>query len=204
LLIGVALLSFGAVSSRSLAAPKHETGTAEVHLLRGQACLDKGQYQEAIAEFNQALTLNANLVEAQYHLGLAQWNVGHYAAAAENFRKTLELAPNHALSYYYLGQISVRNNRLTKAIEYFEKVISKAKTRPPTDVYFQLGKAQLTQGNLDAAIHILEQGAGLQLRDDRIYALLGKAYMQSGRKAEADRALTRSKELRDYQREATQ
>ena len=176
---------------------------AEIHLLRGQAHLEKGRNQEALVELKEALAADSTLVEVRYHLGLAQWNLGHYPEAAENFKKTLELSPDHVLSAYYLGQIFLQRNDLPKATEFFERALRPGRAKPPLDLYFQLGKTYLAQGDLEAGIRVLEQATNLYGKDDRVYAQLGKAYMKLGRKEEAEKALVKSKELRDYQREAT-
>ncbi len=176
---------------------------AQVHLWRGQAHLEKGRNQEALVEFKEALVSDPGLIEARYDLGLVQWNLAHYAEAAENFRKTLQLAPDHTLSSYYLGQIFFQRNDLPRAIDYFEKALRLGKTKPPADLYFQLGKAYLAQEKHEAEIRVLEQAASLHVKDDRIYAQLGKAYMRAGRKEKVEKAFSKSKELRDYQREAT-
>src|SRR5262245_26764666 len=121
---------------------------APIHLLRGQADLEKGRNQEALVELKQALAADPALIEAYFHLGLAQWNLGHYPEAAENFKKTLQLFPDHVLSSYYLGQILLQRNDLLKAVDYFERALRAGKAKPPLDLYFQLGKTYLAQGKL--------------------------------------------------------
>lgn len=195
------LLSTRTLNAQSLVEPK--SGNAAVHLLRGQAHLEKGRNPEALVEFKEALSSDPTLIEARFYLGLAQWNLGRYVEAAENFKRTLQLSPEHSLSSYYLGQILLQRNDLPKAVEYFERALRTGKAKAPIDVYFQLGKTYLVQGNFEAGIRVLEQTASLNVKDDRVYTQLGKAYMKTGRKQEAEKALARSKELRDYQREAT-
>jgi O-antigen biosynthesis protein len=203
LILGL-LLGSRLFNSQSFGRPNNNRdGEAEIHLLRGQAHLDKGHNQEALIEFKEALVCDPGLIEARYHLGLAQWNLAHYAEAAASFGKTLQLAPDHAFSCYYLGEIFLQRNDLARAIDYFEKALRTGKTKPPTDLYFQLGKTYLAQGNHEAGIRVLEQAAGLHVKDDRVYSQLGKAYIKVGRKEEAEKVFSRSKELRDYQREAT-
>src|SRR5207247_11383242 len=48
-----------------------------------------------------------------------------------------------------------------------------------------------------------EKGTTLPPRDDRLHAQLAKAYLSSGRRTDAEKALAKSKEFRDYQRQAT-
>ena len=175
----------------------------EAHLLRGLASLDKDRHEDAIKEFNQAIVANPKDAEPRYQLGLAQWKLGRPIEASANFVRALQLAPDHALAQYYLGRTFLQAQNLPKAVESFEKVIQLANGKPVVDEFFQLGKVYLTLKKTSDAIRILEAGTKVQPRDDRLYAQLGRAYLSLGRKPEAESALTKSKELRDYQREAT-
>lgn len=180
-----------------------QSTNADAHLLRGVALLDKDRYEEAIKEFNQAIAANSKGAEALYQLGLAQWKLGRPTEASASFVRALQLAPDHALARYYLGRTFLQAQNLPKAIESFEKVIQLGNGKPVVDEYFQLGKTYLTLKKTADAIRILEAGTKVQPRDDRLYAQLGRGYLSLGRKPEAEAALAKSKELRDYQREAT-
>jgi len=175
----------------------------EAHLLRGLAHMDKDRHEDAIKEFNQAIVANPKEAELRYQLGLAQWKLGKSTEASASFVRALQLAPDHALARYYLGRTFLQAQNLPKGIESFEKVIQSGSGKPVMDEYFQLGKAYLTMKRTTDAIRILEAGVKVQPRDDRLYAQLGRAYLSLGRKPEAETALAKSNELRDYQREAT-
>ena len=182
--------------------PVQQSRNADAHLLRGLAFLDKDRYEDAIKEFSQSIAANPKGAEALYQLGLAQWKLGRPTDAAANFVGALQLAPDHPLARYYLGRTFLQAQNLPKAIESFEKVIQLG-GKPAVDEHFQLGKAYLTLKKPADAIRILEAGTKVQPRDDRLYAQLGRAYLSLGRKPEAEAALAKSNELRDYQREAT-
>ncbi len=180
-----------------------QSKNADAHLLRGLAFLDKDRHEDAIKEFSQAITANPKDAEPRYQLGLAQWKLGRPTEASANFVRALQLAPDHALAQYYLGRTFLQAQNLPKAVESFEKVIQLANGKPVVDEFFQLGKVYLTLKKTADAIRVLEAGTKVQPRDDRLYAQLGRAYLSLGRKPEAETALAKSKELRDYQREAT-
>jgi len=199
----IILLVFSLVSHPASSHAVQQSKKAEAHLLRGLAYLDKDRHEEAIKEFNQVIALNSKGAEARYQLGLAQWKLGRPTEASANFVRALQLAPDHASARYYIGRTFLQAQNLPKAIESFEKVIQLGNDKPVVDEYFQLGKIYLTLKKSADAIRILEAGTKVQPRDDRLYAQLGRAYLSLGRKPEAVAALARSKELRDYQREAT-
>ena len=180
-----------------------QSKSAEAHLLRGLAHLDKDQNEDAIKEFIQAIAADPKGAEARYQLGLAQWKMGRPMEASANLGRALQLAPDHTLARYYLGRTFLQSENLSKAVESFEKVIQLGSGKAVLDEHFQLGKMYLTLKKPADAIRVLEAGTKVQPRDDRLYAQLGRAYFSLGRKTEAEAALARSKELRDYQREAT-
>ena len=199
----ISLLVFILVSLPAPVQAVQQSKNVEAHLLRGLAYLDKDRYDDAIKEFSQAITANRKDAEPRYQLGLAQWKLGRPTEASANFVKALQLVPNHALAWYYLGRTFLQAENLPKAVESFERVIQSANGKPTVDEYFQLGKTYLTLKKTADAIRILEAGTKVQPRDDRLYAQLGRAYLSLGRKPEAEAALAKSNELRDYQREAT-
>jgi tetratricopeptide (TPR) repeat protein len=176
---------------------------SEAALLRGQAFLEEGRNQEAVKEFNNALSSRPEWAEARYQLGFAQWKLGRLLEASGNLKRALALQPRHPLAAYYLGRIALLNSDLPKAIQYLEKTVEFSDGKPVLDEYFHLGKAYLASGKPNESIRILEKGIALQPRDDRLFAQLAKAYLSVRDKSKAERALAKSKELRDYQREAT-
>lgn len=176
---------------------------SESLLLRGLAFLDKDQNEEAQKELSQAVALNPEGPEARFQLGLAQWKLGRFPEARATFQKTLQLRPDHASASYYLGRIALQNEDAGQAIQYFEQVVRLGNGKPVQDEYFQLGKTLLGLGKLEEAIIVLESGTKVQPRDHRLYAQLGRAYLSTGRKQDAERSLARSNEVREYQREAT-
>ena len=68
-----------------------EPKDGEGYLRRGWAFHAKGMNSEAEADFNQALTLNADSVDANYALGLTKKAQGQNEAALEYFQKALNL-----------------------------------------------------------------------------------------------------------------
>src|SRR5262245_23290393 len=180
-----------------------QSKNAEACVLRGQASLDKDRFDDAAKEFTKAVALRPTDVQARYQLGLTFWKLGRSGEASAHFMRALQLAPNHTLARYYLGRTFLQAENVLKAVESFEKVIQLANGKPIQDEYFQLGKAYLTLKMPEDAIRVLNIGTKVQARDDRLYAQLGRAYLALGRKSDAEDALANSKQIRDYQREAT-
>ncbi len=58
---------------------------------RGLTCNNLGKYQQAIEDFNQALLLNPNYVDAYMNRGIAYVNLNQLENACTDFQKACEL-----------------------------------------------------------------------------------------------------------------
>ena len=70
--------------------------SAEDFLRRGWINYSKGENQAAEADFNQALSMNANLVDAQYGLGMNYKASGDHEQALTAYQKVLKLLEDGA------------------------------------------------------------------------------------------------------------
>jgi tetratricopeptide (TPR) repeat protein len=97
-------------SSASLKEIKHDEATAgrnhELagwHFDRGIADGQRGSYDTAIWEFNEAIRLNPKLAGAFYCRGVTYWNKGIHDRAAADFNEAIRLDPKLAVAYYGRG-----------------------------------------------------------------------------------------------------
>ncbi|MCJ7542625.1 MAG: tetratricopeptide repeat protein, partial [Desulfobacterales bacterium] len=63
----------------------------------------KGQYDQAISNFNKALEINPKLAVVYYNRGLAFDNKGQYDQAISDYTKAIELNQRYADAYYNRG-----------------------------------------------------------------------------------------------------
>ena len=73
------------------------------HTKQGIAYSKKGQYAEAIEEYNKALEVNPNCALAYYNRSVAYTSMRQYDRAVSDCTKALQLSPRHASSYYSRG-----------------------------------------------------------------------------------------------------
>ena len=83
-----------------------------------------GEYDKAIASWDKALTINANLPEAWHNRGSALGRLGNYEAAVKSFQNALEIDPDNyqawndrAHALYQLQEWSAAVESWTRAIE---------------------------------------------------------------------------------------
>jgi Flp pilus assembly protein TadD len=72
------------------------------------------------------------------------------------------------------------------------------------DARYELGKALLQKGDVKGSVENLEIAARLQPDQAHVHYQLGRAYIAAGRKAEGDKQLEMSKDLKDKARSKDQ
>ncbi len=85
------------------------------HYTTGCRYLEKGQWDKAIAEYNEAIKLHPKYVEAYFNRGNAYDEKGQYKQAIYDFTKAIEINPRFAEAY---------NNRALSS--YFKREYDKA------------------------------------------------------------------------------
>jgi len=82
----------------------------------GQALLQKGQVDEALAQFRRALEINPNYAEAHNNLAIALYQKGQVDEAIAQFQEALRLKPDYKDAQDNLAKVQAmarqRTNRL--------------------------------------------------------------------------------------------
>jgi tetratricopeptide (TPR) repeat protein len=121
------LVSFPWVGGISLAADfplqvaKAEAGSgngkpATYYLKRGVAFLQKGRYDQAVAEFNKVLAINPRASEAYYYRGNAHCLQDQHDRAIQDYNRALEINPKLAGAYLNRGSAYVLKAEYDQAI----------------------------------------------------------------------------------------
>ena len=96
---------------------------AATYFYRGNAYADKGEYDKAIEDFDQAIALQPDLAEACYNRGIAYYYKGEYDRAIEDYDQAIELQPDLAEAYSNRGNAYADKGEYDRAIEDFRKVV---------------------------------------------------------------------------------
>jgi tetratricopeptide (TPR) repeat protein len=152
------------------------------HLDTAQNDLDSEKYSEAVRELRAAIAVHPEIRGAYYQLGFALFQLNNFKEAEQAFAKELDFQPPDAYSLYYLGRIRADAGQREQSASLFEKSLDAGEV---LDVRQRLASAYLALGRLDGAIHFLEASVRARPEDGSLHYLLGRAYKQKGRTAEA-------------------
>ena len=143
---------------------------------RGKAHLDDKSYTEAVAAFQKAITLDADLGDNA--------QVNH---------------PENTHIYVHLGAAYIGMKAYQQAIEALQHAI--AQDADLVDAHYNLGYAYVEQGTYDQAIPHLERAIAIAPHLKRAHYNLARAYRESGNLEAATNAVTETLRLDpNYQR----
>ncbi|MEH2324715.1 MAG: tetratricopeptide repeat protein [Nostoc sp.] len=89
----------------------------------GNECFEKGEYSNAIANYNQALQIKSSDVDLYYKRGLAYYQVGDYEAAIADYSQAIQMNLHDAKSYNKRGLALSQLGRLEEAINDYSQAI---------------------------------------------------------------------------------
>jgi tetratricopeptide (TPR) repeat protein len=83
--------------------PNFSQATAKDHLDRGDSYMKQDDYALAIAEYTQAIRLDANNLQAYNKRGQAYYYLGNFDRAIADFNQAIRLSPNSSVLFYNRG-----------------------------------------------------------------------------------------------------
>ncbi len=89
----------------------------------GLAFLEKGMYEEAIAEFQEAIRANPSISKIYNNLGKAQLALERTAEAILSFQRALSIDPDYADYYNNLGAAYLKAQKCKLAADSFQKAV---------------------------------------------------------------------------------
>jgi len=103
--------------------PESVQETVRTHLDHGRACLDKGKYDDAIADYDKAIALDPNVATAYTNRGVTYGRKGDYDRAIADYTKAIAIDANHANAYYNRGVAYEKQGDKEQAIAEYRKVL---------------------------------------------------------------------------------
>ena len=149
----------------------------------GDALLQKGQVNEALEQFQKAVGIYSNYLEAHYNLGVALFQKGQMDEAVAQYQKALEINPDYADVYYNLGNALLQKGQSDEAVAQFQKALE---INPnDADVRGNLGNAFLQKGQSDEAVAQFQKALEINPSYADAHYNLDNALLQKGQSDEA-------------------
>jgi len=111
-------------AAKTAAGPETGSGDAKSYVARGQALLQSGKTEEALAEFDRAIALDPHYAEALYNRGLLHQREKQHQLAVEDFTSANGLTPQRAepllgraISYLALDKVREAAADLDEAVQ---------------------------------------------------------------------------------------
>ena len=104
----------------------------ELYIKAGNAYKLKGDEENAMTAYKNALAINPINQDAYFNIGIIQYDRGEVEAALENFVNSAKYKNDFALSYYGQGLCLEKLNKKSDAIFAYEKFIELAPENPLT------------------------------------------------------------------------
>lgn len=165
----------------------------EPHIVLGETYFDKEMYDEAVREFNEALTLHPRSPGAYHNLGIAYARKGEYENAIRVIKEAVAQRPGSALFRSNLALIYCELGRLDEAIEEYQNALGIDPNYVPAHI--SLGSAYLRKGRQDKAIDEWQKALEINPTLAKPHRNLGAVYLRKGRLNEAVIELQKALEI---------
>jgi Flp pilus assembly protein TadD len=118
------VLATAAVAALPLSAPTDLLDfKAELHLLLGIRDAEEGNFESAVARYEQALALDPEYAAACNYMGVARANQGNAEEAIRWYGKAIEIDPQYGEARNNLGYALAQSGRRIEAIEQYEAAL---------------------------------------------------------------------------------
>lgn len=148
------------------------------HYDKAEVHRKEGRYQEALAEYNNALEIKKNMAPPHHGIGLVYQAQGNNAAAIDEYKTAVTIDPDYifanndmGMTYISMGQYNDAVSALEKAIQVYENF---------DDAHANLGEAYYKLKQYPEATKSLEMAVALNENHPRAHTTLGLTYEAVG------------------------
>lgn len=138
----------------------------------------RGQYEPAIAQFEQVLQLDEENKNAYNNLAGVYFSQERYQEAEAHYQQAIALAPDNALFHLNLGVVYERLDDPEKAVTAYQEALSLDPRLVPA--YYNLGLLHSRMGRWAEAIFYLERVLDIEPTSAAAHNSLGLIYLDLG------------------------
>ena len=149
----------------------------------GHVFFERGQLDDAIAEYQKSLALYPTYDLAHLNLGVALGQKGKLDEAMSQYQQALAINPQFDLAHNDLGSALLQKGQLDEAMAQFQAAIAINPTFG--EAHYNLGGVLVQKGRVDEAIAQFQAALASNPNVAEVHFNLGKALVQKGRVDEA-------------------
>ncbi len=172
----------------------------QIHLYLAKSYMALNQPGPAETEFQQALTMDPGLADAQYGLGLLLGERGEIDRAEELYRSVVSKNPNHAGASFELGRILYRRGNLAQSKEAFEHAVSAAPDM--LSAHYNLGIVYRELGDFEKSREEFKRAISLDPGNPGGFYQAALTYEQQGFLEEAEKGYEEALSINPHFNEA--
>ena len=175
------------------------SGNNLAHNSLGAALAGRGEVDEAIQHYRQALEINPRFAEAHANLGVALAGRGEVDEAIQHYRQALEINPRFAEPQYNLGNALAGLRRIDEAVTHYRKALE---INPCyAEAHNNLGVVLAGRGEVDEAIQHYRQALEINPYYAEAHNNLGGVLAGRGEVDEAIQHYRQALEIKPYDAE---
>ncbi len=184
----------------AVAAAAGEESSPELHNNLGLMHLNRGEQDQALAEFEKALALDAKNADALLNIGSLKAAQGRSAEAEHFVKRALAVNPNSAAALAQLGEIQRDLGNMEEAVRLFQEARAVDDSQP--FVYLGLGDVLQRSGRYREAEEAFRRVLELDPDSFKARYNLGVTHANQGNVEEAERYYREALELNSNDPEA--
>jgi len=160
----------------------------------GNSLKEENRFDDAIACYQQAVSLQPFYAEAYNNMGLAFQEKGDFDASIYWFQKAIDSNPKLFHAYFNMGVSFKNRHNVDDAVFSFQQALL---LKPDlAEAYNRLGTIFREQGQLDKAIFCFQREIEMDPANAQAYNNLGSAFHDTGKVTEAIECFQQSLRLR--------
>ncbi|MBF0457292.1 MAG: tetratricopeptide repeat protein [Nitrospirae bacterium] len=118
-----------------------------------------GRFDDAVIQYEKAITIKPGYVEAYHNMGLAFMNKGSLDKAIWCFVMAIGLNPQYADAYVAYGNVLLKQNKLAEAMENYKKALE---ITPSPEAVNGVGVVMGLRGDFKGAIEMFDKALSLK------------------------------------------
>lgn len=181
-----------AQSSETLVAQARNPRLKEL-LEQGRRLVDAGDYNGAIAVYQEASKLDPRNAKIHSGIGYLYAQQSNFQLALTSYRRAIALDGNNSDFYYAVGYIKGNLSDTNGAKEAYRRSIQL--NRGNFNAYLGLGVTQTALGDYESAMWAYEEAIKLNRNNPRIYELMGSMFKKRQQTQQASNVLRKALSL---------